>query len=380
MALARIVHSTIADYIRKEQSNVMRKRVLLAMLEKRGRISYNRSGLNLNWKVEFDRQPLQPYTEGGLISFAGSDRYRTFTSDWVQYVLSDSITKKQTLMNRGAEAIIKLASDIGKKLLNDGRDKLSEELYIDGAASANANRLDGLLTPFQIGNGADALSGAATNGDDTQYSKYVVALQASSNYGGVSMNLGGVAGDWESLNWPLGRGDESFDFNHPLAINIETGEWTGSTTVSSTAGLAKALRFGYFASARNGEKQDFALLSWGLLRKFLESQESKQRTQTLKGNDSDLTKLGFEAVSYDGVELTWEYGMPSSSLTGGTESEIGFGINLNSFEICSMQDKLFASDKDSEITVKSDLFLVDFYGATKNDPRKQVLYVGNGDS
>lgn len=380
MALARIVHSTISDYIREEQNSVLRKRLLLAMLQKRGRISYNRSGINLDWKVRFDRQPLSTYDEGQLINFTASDRYRTFTSEWVQYVASDSITKKQTLQNRGAQAILKLAGDLGKKLLDDARDRFAEELYVDGSATANSGRIDGLLTPFQIGTGADALSGSAANGDDTEYSKFVIELKTNAIYGGVSMNLGGVAGDWESTNWPLGRGDESYDFNHPLAINIETGEWTDSTTVSSTAGLPKALRFGYFASARNGEKQDFALLDWNLLRKFKESQESKQRAQTLKGNDSDITKLGFEGISYDGIELTTEYGLPSSNLTGGTETAIGFGVNLNAFEICSMQDKLFVSDKDDDITTKSDLVMVDCYVATRNDPRKQVLYVGNGDS
>ena len=382
MALARIVHSTIRDYIKGAQDSVMRKRLLLAMLQKRGRISYNRSGLKLDWKVQFDRQPLSTYDEGELISFTASDRYRTFTSEWVQYVASDSITKKQTLQNRGAQAIIQLASEMGKKLLDDARDRFCEELFVDGAATANAKRLDGLLTPFQIGNGSDALSGAATNGDDTSYSKFVIALAAptTATYGGVAMGLGQIAGDWNTTNWPIGTGDESYDFNHPLAINIETGEWTDSTTVSSTAGLAKALRFGYYASERNGNKQDFALLDWELLRKFKESQESKQRAQALKGNDSDITKLGFEGVSYDGIELTTEYGLPQSSLTGGTESAIGFGVNLDAFEICSMQDKLFVSDKDADITTKSDLVMVDFYGATRNDPRKQVLYVGNGDS
>ena len=48
---SRIVNTTIKEYIRDVEVNVVRNRKILALMKSKGRISFNHAGDGMDWKV-----------------------------------------------------------------------------------------------------------------------------------------------------------------------------------------------------------------------------------------------------------------------------------------------------------------------------------------
>ena len=48
---SRIVNTTIHEFIREVEPNILRNRKLLAMMKARGRITFNHAGDLMDWKV-----------------------------------------------------------------------------------------------------------------------------------------------------------------------------------------------------------------------------------------------------------------------------------------------------------------------------------------
>src|SRR5262245_29212400 len=94
---SRVVNTTIKNYIREVEVNVLRNRKLSALLQKRGRISYNWSGTAMDWKVQFRRVPLTGFADGDTVTFARQDRHKTAGLDWRGYSAADSMTKGEFL-------------------------------------------------------------------------------------------------------------------------------------------------------------------------------------------------------------------------------------------------------------------------------------------
>lgn len=76
-AWSRIVNSTIKNYIRDREVNVLRNRKLLALLKNRDRITFNWSGRSLNWRVKYKRVRMTPYADGDTQEFSRKDRNKT---------------------------------------------------------------------------------------------------------------------------------------------------------------------------------------------------------------------------------------------------------------------------------------------------------------
>ena len=56
---ARLANTTINEYLRGEEVQVMRNRKILALLQDRGRVTFNHNGLLLDWKIRYRRAPLR---------------------------------------------------------------------------------------------------------------------------------------------------------------------------------------------------------------------------------------------------------------------------------------------------------------------------------
>src|SRR5271166_430536 len=104
---SRVINSTIRNYIRQEEVNILRNRKLTALLKKRGRITFNWSGIGMDWKVRYRRTPMVGFADGDTVTFARQDHDKTAFLDWRGYSAADAMTKGEYLMNRGTEAIIK---------------------------------------------------------------------------------------------------------------------------------------------------------------------------------------------------------------------------------------------------------------------------------
>lgn len=350
MSFSRIVHSTIREYLRREEVNILRRRRLLALLKDKGRITYGHKGTQLDWKVRHKRAPILQYADAEQLSFPRRNKRLTATLPWRSYAVTDSVTKMERLQNKGVEAIVKIFANIGKELGEDIKDQFCEELFVDGAASGNEKRVHGLDTIFQ---------GTSPNANG-----YIVT--PAGTYAGLSMVLANYGGNWTG-NWPDGYGDSHYDFWSGLQVDYTDTAWDPTTKTWPNTNI-EAMRYGIINAERNADMLDVILLQKELYRQFLDSIDEKERIAVHRSKEkSSLVSLGFNDVQQlDGVDVTWEHGVPSG---------VGYGLCLEYAELCSLQDRLFSPEiKDFDISGMSFRFAVDFYGNLKFNPRCHVKF------
>ncbi len=356
----RLVNTTISDYMKGEEVNILRNRKLLALLKEKGRISMNHSGLEMDWKVRYKRALMTGYADGDTLSFARKDRHKTAKLSWRGYSATDSMTKMEQLQNRSTEAIINIYSEMATLLKDDIEEQFSDELFVNGNAAGNSKRMHG----FE--------SCCATSGP----SPYGFVALPSATYAGLSCVLGNYGGAWTTSGgnstWPAGTGDPQYDFWSPLIVNYTSASFGSLATWA--ANCSAAIRFAITHQGRNRSKNkmmDVITLDPELYRLFLTAQDSRQQIQVQRNQPVGLVALGFtDVVNFDGVDVTREYGIPVGT---------GYGVPIADIELCSLQSQLFVPEgPDMDISTKSYRFSIDFFGNMKMNPRNFVKFVALG--
>jgi hypothetical protein len=334
---SRIVNTTIHEYIREEEQNILRNRKLLALMQSRGRITFNHAGDLMDWKVKYKRAPMQGYADSDTLTFSRRDRWKTAQLDWRGYAATDSMTKAERLKNKSTEAIIKIYDQIAKSLMEDMEDQFGDELYIDGNATGNAKRIHGIESFMGV-------SGAASGG-------YIAT--PSDTYAGLSTTLGNYGGSWTG-DWPSGTGDAHYDFWSPLVVDYTDSLWSASTKTWPNTCL-EALRYGIIKSKKNKSKRgqlDVIVLNDELYRQFLDKLQTEEQINTQRGQ----AKGGLSALGVT-VDVTFEYGVPAT---------VGYGFAIDSMELCSLQPQLYVPEgPDFDIATQSWRFSIDFFGNLK---------------
>lgn len=355
---SRIVNTTIHKYIREVEVNILRNRKVLAMLQSKGRISFNHSGDLMDWKVRYKRAPMQGFTDSDTLTFSRKDRWKTAQLEWRGYAATDSQTKLEQLKNKNTEAIVKVYSEIASNLMEDMEDQFGDELYVDGNASGNSRRIHGLESFF--GNGGAAAAGYIASPSDT--------------YAGLSTALGNYGGNWSTVssnvNWPSGTGDAHYDFWSPLIVDYTDTAWTPATKTWPNTCL-EALRYGIIKGKKNKSKKnmlDMILLDDELYRQFVGALATNERLLVQRAEKKEgLYSLGFtDVTNYDGVDISFEYGVPTG---------LGYGWSMANMELCSLQGQLFVpTGPDYEIASQSYRFSIDFFGNCRHNPRYFVKF------
>lgn len=345
---SRVVNSTIKKYIREREVNILRNRKLTALLKKKGRISFNWSGIAMDWKVKYKRVRLTPFADGDTLEFSRKDRNKTAGLDWRGYSSTDSMTKGEFLQNRNTEAIVKLYSDISTDLIDDMEEAFGEEFYVNGYAAGNSKRLHGIESFMQAS--ANAGNGAGT---------------PSGTYAGLSCVPGAYGGTWDGGSlpgWPNGRGDAQYDFWSPLIVDY-TDSLFDATTHTWANNCVEAISFGIIKTKKSKSAKgqlDLIMVDDEMYRTYANQMRAKERIIVSK--DSALLSMGFsDVINQDGTDVTWEYGMP-----GGT----GYGFNCDMMELRSQQAQVFVPEgPDQDIASKSWRFSVDFFGNLVFNPK-----------
>jgi hypothetical protein len=350
---SRIVNTTINEYIRDVEVNVLRNRKLTDLLRKRGRISFNHGGQLMDWKVQYKRAPMIGYADTDTLTFSRRDRWKTAQLDYRGYAITDSMTKGEKLKNKSVEAIVKLYDGIAKNLMDDVEDQFGDELYINGYAAGNQKRMHGIES---FVNGA------------TQNAGNLVGTQTAT-YAGLSTVLGNYGGTWTGT-WPTGTGDAHYDFWSPLIVDYTNSGWSAATKTWPNT-CVEVVRFAIIKARKNKTKKghlDLIFLNDELFRQLLAQQEAKERIVIDRGKKSgDEDEVGFgDNLYFDGCQITFEYGIPAA---------VGYGFNVDQMELRSMQGQLFVPEgPDYDVASKSWRFSVDFYGNIVFNPRYFVKF------
>lgn len=364
-----IANTTITKYLREVEDNVLRNRKLLALMKKKGRISMNESGKNLEWRIRYKRHAMQGFADGDTLTFARNDLWKVASLDWRGYASGDSMTKKEKLINKGAEAIVKRYSEIIPTLVDDIQENFSDQLYVDGNATGNEKFIHGIES-FMGVNGTSAVVGTPV-------------MQPLDTYAGLDTTLGAYGGSWSST-WPNhGTGPAEYDFWSPLILDITSslavgsGGWS-SATATWAARCQEIMRFGIIHSKKNKTLQgqnDLITLDAEFYRLFEEFQAAKERIVINRGDRKDgLLSIGFtDVINFEGSEVTYEYGAPANT---------AYGWNTEKMMLNSLQDQLFVPmGPDYNPGAQGWVFSVDFYGNLWFNPRyfwKAAAYGSNG--
>lgn len=356
---SRVVNTTINEYMREQEVNILRNRKLTAMMRERGRITFNHAGLLMDWKVKYKRAPMQGYADSDTLTFTRKDRWKTAQLDYRGYAATDAMTKLEKLKNKNTEAIVKVYSEIASNLAEDVEEHFGDEFYIDGNASGNSKRIHGIESFMSV-------SGAAANG--------YIGLP-NDTYAGLVTTLANYGGDWSSsggnTTWPTGTGDAHYDFWSPLIVDYTDTSWSASTKTWPNT-CREALRYGILKGKKNKSKKgmlDLILLNDELYRQFEDKCDSNERLIVKRGDrKGSLYALGFEdVINYDGVDITYEYGVPVNT---------GYGWSMENMELCSLQGQVWVPEgPDFDIASQSWRFSIDFFGNMRFNPRYFVKFV-----
>lgn len=346
----RVVNTTLTNYLKKREVNTLRNRKLTALLEKDGRVSFGWSGKEVEWRVQYRELEMGTgYADMGPVSFARTDVLQLARLPWRGYIFGEAVSKKEKLMNKGKEAIVNLLSETPKIMMSSMDNQFAEEFYVDGNAAGNTLKIHGIE------------SFLGTTGSVAADNK---TIPPSDTFADLSTILGNYGGTWTG-SWPDGVGDPEYDFWSPLiCYSLGTG-WADGALWSLNA--LEILRFAIIALQRNKSKEgmmNLVMLPGGMYREFLNLMSIKERVEISRGEKSSaLISMGFSGVTnFDGVDVTWEYGLP--------DANTGYFFNTNHMELRSLNDRLFVLEGPFwDETTQTMRFTMEFFGNATYNPR-----------
>lgn len=345
----RIQSSTITKHFREVEDNIMQNQKITALMQKKGKISYNHSGKNMDWRVLKSRNAMSQYGDMQAVVPDRVNRHEVATLDWRSYIIAEQFSKQERLANRGKEMIVNVIAGLVDQMTDDIKYHFAREFYLDGNASGREHCIHGFLS---------WLGYTGTN----QYTA------PSDTYAGLSTTLGNYGGAVVSGSWPGGKFDPEYYFWSPLIVNYTHATWGGTATWA--ANCIEALRKGivYHKNSRGKQGQlDVIITTADMYSDFLNQLDEKERIIVERGKqNSELIALGFkDAVNFEGVDITYEVDCPDTQ---------AFGLNFDALELCSMQGQLFVPSKDFDFNTLSDRYAVDFFGNMRGNPRSTVLW------
>lgn len=361
-----VLNSTRPKYMKGAADLTIRQRLLLALMRKKGRILYNQSGDECKWQVEFSQPPIEAYGDGGVINFENHDAFRQLSIDWRGYFGSDSISMKQTAMNSGDEALIKVFSTKQNRLMKSISNNFAGEIYKDGDATGRANCIHGLETFMGVG--------TVAAGDKV--------AQPSDTYGLGSMStaLGNQGGTWSAdltgtdipnatvaKDWPYGQGTSEFDFMSPKLFNWSSTSWgTGSSTLWEDNCWRV---IGYAITAMilgNGQEQmpDLLSLAGNLFQGYKNHNEVIRRIEVPHSAADDLGFKGM-TLNQDGVSIQPDFDCPVNT---------GYLVNVDQMTLMSLMPELFWMKGPTEDprSAFSTVWATGFFGNIQWQPKFQA--------
>lgn len=358
---ARILQSTIAEYIKKTQDNIMAKYIFLAAMRKKGRIRKCSGGDSIKRAIKHKRAPLHYLTDVPSIQFQPLNRLANISLPPRGFWVGDAVTWWQKWMNRGPAAIIDVTSNLMESLMDDIEFKLADQFYVDGNAASTNRAWHGLESFFSISG-----AGAGTAGNPT--SRVGVP---NDNYADQSTALGSK-GTWNSSDqWPNGRGATGYHWWSPI-VGLYDASGYGSTTW--TANCFRVMRqLGIWQGLR-GYKTDTWVLTPNAYNIFANAVEARETIRVERGLSKNglLVTLGFgDVINFEGMEVTYERGVPT--VDGGSRTVAGYGINWANAELAHWTPELIYSPAaDSSIESMSDRHLALTVSNLYFNPQAQV--------
>lgn len=352
---SRVQVAVYNKYLKKATELNVRKNPYLAAMEAKKRISYGWSkkgpGLEFEWPIAYKGLTAQPYADMEPVGASRTNVWVRAKLPWRGYVSKESISLLEKKINAGGDTSIfrieeklyplqvKAIMDLlGKDIVgNDGNSTSSDS---DGAYNERIHGFPSFLTT--TGSTVADNSGAG------------ICADPNDSYGGLSTALANKGGSWTAptgLEWPEGSGSYEYSYWSPMVIDVESSRFTGDgTTWGANYKYAFLFAITYLESRFN-EKWDAFFLSPYALRMMKENLEAATTTNLFvkRGpEESLLTKLGFNPISYEGVDVMSDHNIKAAN-------RFGFGVVFDKMELRCLDDQLIQKSTDSNMDVQADI-------------------------
>ncbi len=360
-----VVKATAAKYFKGSTDKTIRKRLWLSMLRKYGQIELNADpGHSLVWPVEYSQPEVRQYGDGGDQEFTNHDAFLQMHTDVRGYTATDFLSQKQFKMNNGKNKIVDLYSGKTKRLEKAMQDKFCGELYIDGNAAGNENRIHGIESFMAIKSGSTTVAADKIAQPGDTYAGQSTELQANS--GTWSTNKAVSPNAELATDWPEGNGDSEYDPLSPLLVNYSSTSWSSGNT-NWIDNCESVLRYaGNVCQVKNGDPNvPFChMLNVSLWTDFQEYYSARMRINVPHKQSDDL---GFpNTLNFEGSLVHFEFDAPS---------DVGYGLSPSAMELFVMGDQLFTPDgPEYSMAKKGYLYEVAFWGNTRFDPKSFAKY------
>jgi hypothetical protein len=333
---ARTIGTTLVNHLKEEEQTTFRKFKVFAALEANGKVAMNQGGRGFDWQVRFRNQPVTSNNGESPRIFARHNLWQRANLPYRGYSVTDMVTKREMLENRGAQALVDVAGKMASRLQESMEQHLSSEVYVDGNATGNENRFHGLESMF--GTASQTIN---VNDNSLRTSNPADPFAAPSDvYAGLETNLGFIAGGIRSIgatrnSWPLVPADPEYDYYSPIICNYTSNYFNNTTTWS--ANCIEAIREAVNHAKRNDTKEnqiDMILLNRSLYIQFLNRLDARERAIVSKSNG--LRSYGFgDVVEIDGIEVSTEYAVPTG---------VGYGLSIGNMELKCMEGQLMTAE------------------------------------
>lgn len=330
---ARTIGTTLVTHLKEEEQTTFRKFKVFAALEGSGRVAMNQGGRGFDWQVRYRNQPVTSNNGESPRVFARHNLWQRAYLPYRGYTVTDQVTKREMLENRGAQALIDVAGKMASRLQESMQEHLSKEVYIDGNDVGNENRWHGLESIFKTNGTINVNDGSKrVAGDPADPFGY-----PDDEYAGLSTQLGYIAGSQlESGSWPYVTVDPEYDFYSPIVVNY-TSTYFGGATATWKDQCIEAIREGVQHAKRNDTREsqiDMILVNRKMYIDFLNRLDSRERAIVTK--TSGLRSYGFgDVVELDGIEVSTEYAVPNG---------VGYGISIGNLEMKCMEGQLMVGE------------------------------------
>lgn len=345
----RVSKTTIKDYVRGEEDHVTdQKYGVMKWLKSKGRITFNAKGTDKEWKVYYRRNTPVQMGDAETMSFERLNRHETASIAYRGQSMNESISKFEKLQNRDAPAIVKIYETLAKKMTNDFLCDLDKQVWLDGSTAGRENWLEGLQTVL----------GKAT----VTSAQYPVPNQTTHTYAGLQTGPGYYGGSVTGGTYPDGVIDPEYYFWTPFQT-LTTHATFGGTTWEDNC--VEAMRYTLvYVETRGEHRPELFWMAPKEFAQFKNRQETKERVIVERGQDSDVVKLGYRSMNFEGVDLVSDVHVPAGKI---------FGFPADAVELLSLQDQLLSTATETNLEDRTDRIALDFYGNFKMNPRALTL-------
>ena len=333
---ARTIGTTLVTHLKEEEQTTFRKFKVFAALEGSGRVAMNQGGRGFDWQVRYRNQPVTSNNGESPRVFARHNLWQRAYLPYRGYTVTDQVTKREMLENRGAQALIDVAGKMASRLQESMQEHLSKEVYIDGNDVGNENRWHGLESIFKTNGTVNVSNGSQRAAGDANRALDPFGYP-DDEYAGLSTQLGYIAGSQlEPGSWPYVTVDPEYDFYSPVVVNY-TSTYFGGATATWKDQCIEAIREGVQHAKRNDTREsqiDMILVNRKMYIDFLNRLDSRERAIVTK--TSGLRSYGFgDVVELDGIEVSTEYAVPNG---------VGYGISIGNLEMKCMEGQLMVGE------------------------------------